>query len=245
MSSTAPIRLAVWSGPRNISTALMRSFGNRTDTFVCDEPFYAYYLNATGKNHPGRDEVIAAGPTDWRQVVTFLTGPAPEDKPIFYQKLMTHHLLPEIGRDWLGQVTNCFLIRHPREMITSYIKIVEQPTLADTGFPQQSEIYAWVSHRLGHAPPVVDTMDVLNDPRRMLGLLCESLGIPFQESMLSWPPGPRPTDGVWAKHWYSQVEKTTSFRPYQPKEEPIPVELQDLYEQCLAHYERLYPRRLR
>jgi hypothetical protein len=223
---------------------MMRAWGNRDDAFVCDEPFYAYYLNVTQKDHPGRDEVIAAGMTDWRDVVKYLTAPTPQGRPIFYQKLMTHHLLPEVGRDWLGQVTNCFLIRHPRDMITSYIKIVQRPTLADTGFAQQTEIFDWVREKLGATPPIVDAVDVLNNPRRTLGLLCEALGVPFQEAMLAWPPGPRTTDGVWARHWYSQVEKTTSFQPYRPKDEPIPPELTDLYEQCLAHYQRLYPFRL-
>ncbi len=235
----------MWSGPRNISTALLRSWGNRSDTVVCDEPFYAHYLRATGKDHPGWEEIIATGQTDWRKVVAELTGPIPGGKAIYYQKQMTHHLLPEISRDWLGQVTNCFLIRDPREVLTSYIKIVPNPTPADTGFPQQTEIFEWVRKNRGLTPPVIDSVDVLNQPRQTLGLLCEALGIEFQESMLSWPPGPRTTDGIWARHWYGEVEKSTEFRPYQSKNEPVPPQFQELYELCAEHYEKLYPHRLR
>ena len=239
------LRLAMWSGPRNISTAMMRSWGNRTDTVVCDEPLYAYYLNATKKPHPGVEEVIAAGETDWKRVAENLTGPIPGGKQIWYQKHMTHHLLPEVGRDWLGRVTNCFLIRHPREMLASYVKIVEAPELMDTGFPQQTEIFEWVREYTGRIPPVLDSADVLKNPRLMLGLVCDALGIKFQETMLAWPPGPRATDGVWAKHWYGEVEKSTGFRPYQPKQIDLPEWLQPIYKQCLERYERLYEHRLR
>ncbi len=234
-----PMRLAMWSGPRNISTAMMRSWGNRSDSVVCDEPFYAHYLSVTQKDHPGRDEVIAAGPADWREVVAWLTGDIPDGKNLFYQKQMTHHLLPNISRDWLGSVTNCFLIRHPRDVITSYIKIVPNPSLEDTGFAQQREIFDWVRTHRGIIPPVIDTVDVLNKPRETLGLLCDALGLDFQESMLAWEPGLRPTDGVWAPHWYKEVETTTAFRPYNPKPDQVPPELNELYEQCLECYETL------
>jgi hypothetical protein len=239
------LRLAMWSGPRNISTAMMRSWGNRDDTVVCDEPLYAHYLHATAKEHPGAKEIIAAGQTDWRKVIADLTGEIPGGKRIYFQKQMTHHLLPHISREWLGKVTNCFLIRDPREMLTSYIKIVSQPSLEDTGFPQQTEIFEWVRSHLHLTPPVLDSVDVLNNPRRMLGLLCDALGIEFQEAMLAWPAGPRATDGVWAPHWYGEVEKSTGFRPYEPKPEPIPPRLTQLYEQCAEHYARLYEHRLR
>lgn len=240
-----PLRLAMWSGPRNISTAMMRSWGNRSDSVVCDEPFYAHYLSVTHKDHPGRDEVVAAGPTDWREVVAFLTGDAPDGKTLFYQKQMTHHLLPNISRDWLGSVTNCFLIRHPRDVITSYIKIVPNPSLEDTGFAQQREIFDWVRTHRGIIPPVIDTVDVLNKPRETLGLLCDALGLDFQESMLAWEPGLRPTDGVWAPHWYKEVETTTAFRPYKPKPDQVPPELSELYEQCLECYETLSAHKLK
>ena len=235
----------MWSGPRNISTAMMRAWGNRPDTFVCDEPLYAHYLLITGKDHPGRDEVIAAHETDWRKVAALLTGPTPGGKRIFYQKQMTHHLLPNIDRGWLAGLTHAFLIRHPREVILSYLRKNTTLDLPDTGFPQQVEIFDWVSDRAAALPPVVDARDVLEDPRRTLGRLCEALGVPFLDSMLSWPPGPRPTDGAWARHWYAEVERSTSFQPYSPSDDPVPPALAPIYDQCMPLYERLYSARLR
>ncbi len=239
-----PLRIAMWSGPRNVSTAMMRSFENRGDCAVCDEPFYAHYLRHTGLPHPGAAEVIACHETDWRRVVEFVTGPPPGGKRIFYQKQMAHHLLPHIDRSWLGQVTNCFLIREPREMLTSLLPFIPQPTLADTGLPQQQEIFAGVRQRLGTVPAVVDAKDVLNRPRETLGALCESLGLDFRPAMLSWPPGPRATDGVWAKHWYGAVEKTTSFGKYAPKTVPLPAEFSSLLNQCEEIYAALFAARI-
>jgi hypothetical protein len=242
---TTPLRIAMWSGPRNISTALMRSWGNRTDTFVCDEPFYAHFLRETRRNHPDADLVIANQENDWRKVVTWLTGPVPEGKSIFYQKQMSHHLLPHIDRGWLGLVSNCFLIREPREVITSYIKKAPDPELMDTGFPQLAEIFSWVRKHTAETPPVVDARDVLEDPRWLLGLLCDALGVAFSEAMLCWPPGPRATDGIWAKHWYAEVWHTTSFQPYKPKLDAVPEHLRTVYDQCCTYYELLYRHRLR
>jgi Sulfotransferase domain len=238
------IRIAMWSGPRNISTAMMRAWGNRDDTIVIDEPFYAYYLRATRKAHPGANEVIATGETDWRKVVAHLTGPIPNGKTIFFQKQMTHHLLPEIDREWLGAVTNCFLIRDPREVINSYIKKREDPALEDLGFVQQAEIFDFVRTHTNTAPPVVDAKDVLQNPEGTLQLLCEALGVEFTKSMLSWPPGLRDTDGIWAKHWYGEVAKTTSFQPYRPRDHELPENLRQLYERCRDCYEKLYQYRL-
>jgi hypothetical protein len=243
----------MWSGPRNISTAMMRSWGSRDDTVVVDEPLYAHYLHATGKAHPGADEVIAAGETDWRKVVTELTGDgtpthcvgAPVAATIYYQKHMSHHLLPHMDRQWLGQLTNCFLIRHPREVLASYAKVIQTPELEDLGFVQQAEIFTWARQHTGRVPPVVDAADVLRDPRRMLGLLCEAVGVTFQESMLAWLPGPRPTDGVWAKYWYGEVEKSTGFRPYRPRQIDLPQRLEGLCAACLEDYELLYDQRLK
>jgi hypothetical protein len=238
------LRLAMWSGPRNISTAMMRSWGNRDDVVVTDEPLYAHYLYLTQKPHPGREVVVAAGETDWQKVVTGLIGPIPDGKRIYYQKHMTHHLLPHISREWLLKLTNCFLIRHPREVLASYTKVVETPQVEDVGFPQQAEIFQQVTTATGRVPPVLDAGDVLRNPRRMLGLLCDALNLDFLESMLSWPPGPRPTDGVWAKYWYTEVEKSTGFRPYHPKEIALPSRLENLCHQCLHDYERLYAHRI-
>jgi hypothetical protein len=242
---TQPVRIAMWSGPRNISTAMMRAWGNRADTFVIDEPFYAYYLKETGKEHPGAEEVIAAGETDWRRVIAQLAGPIPNGKRIFFQKQMAHHLLPEVDREWLGAVTNCFLIREPREVIASYVKKREEPALQDLGFVQQAEIFDFVRARTKSAPPVIDAKDVLENPERMLRLLCEAVGVEFSESMLSWPPGMRETDGVWAKHWYKEVAKTTSFKRYRPSQVEVPDRLRKIYERCRECYERLHEYRLR
>jgi len=238
------VRVAMWSGPRNISTAMMRSWGNRPDTFVCDEPLYAHYLHVTGREHPGAEEVVAAGETDVEKVVEWLLGPVPGGKAVYYQKHMAHHLLPELPRDWLRHVTNCFLIREPREVLTSLVKHVPDATLADTGYPQQAEIFELVERWTGKTPPVVDARDVLDNPRRVLGRLCEALGLAFTDAMLSWAPGPRETDGVWAKYWYKEVETTTSFRPYKPKDEPVPRHMSEMLQTCERHYERLHRHRI-
>ncbi len=241
---TQPIRIAMWSGPRNISTAMLRSWGNRPDTFVCDEPLYAYYLLATGTDHPGREEVIAHHEADWRKAVAGLVGEIPEGKAIYYQKHMAHHLLPEIGHDWLEHLVHAFLIRDPREMLLSLSKVVPNPTPEATGLPQQVRIFEWMREKSGRTPPVIDARDVLENPRGVLSLLCDRLGVPFLEEMLSWPEGRRATDGIWAKYWYASVEKSTSFQPYSERAEELPESLQPLLDQCRPLYERLYRERL-
>ena len=182
------IRIAMWSGPRNISTAMLRSWGSRADSYVTDEPLYSHYLDQTEVDHPGRDEVIAHHERDWQKVVAWLTGPVPEGRAIWYQKHMAHHLLPQIDRSvagWLSGLTHAFLIREPREMLTSLAKVTPNPKLADTGLPQQLELFEQVRERLGTVPPVVDSKDVLQDPRRALGRLCEVLSVPWDEAMLA------------------------------------------------------------
>lgn len=245
MSTNAPRQIAMWSGPRNISTAMMRAWENRPDTFVCDEPFYAYYLNETRLDHPAAGEVIAHGETDWRKVIAQLTGPVPNGKPIYYQKQMTHHLLPEIQRGWLAQVTNCFLIRDPAEVIISYIKKNNDPTLEDIGFTQQAEIFDWVRQHTGAVPPVVDAHDVLENPERILRLLCEAVDVEFTEAMLSWAPGLRETDGIWAEHWYGEVAKSTGFAKPVSRTADVPERLQDVCDVARESYERLHVHRLR
>jgi hypothetical protein len=243
--ATGHVRIAMWSGPRNISTAMMRAWGNRGDTFVVDEPFYAYYLKATGKKHPDAKEIIAQGETNWREIVARLTEePFPPGKRIFFQKHMTHHLLPQIDREWIVDLTNYFLIRDPREVILSYIKRNPDPALDDLGFVQQCEIFEFVRTRTGAIPPVADTRDVLEKPERMLRMLCHELGVDFDEAMLSWPAGLRDTDGIWAKHWYDQVVRSTSFQPYKPREGAVPDHLREIHERCRECYERLYQHRL-
>jgi Sulfotransferase domain len=241
----APIRIAMWSGPRNISTAMMRAWGNRADTTVIDEPFYAYYLERTDKEHPGAAEIIASGETDWRKVVAHLTQePVRTGKRIFFQKQMTHHLLPEIDVEWIVDLTNCFLIRDPREVILSYIKKNPEPALEDLGFIQQCEIFDFIRERTGSIPPVVDAKDVLENPERTLRLLCDAIGVKFDPAMLSWPAGLRETDGIWAKYWYDDVIRSTSFQPYKPKEGNVPDDLRKIYERCRECYEHLHEHRL-
>lgn len=245
MPKSEPLRLAMWSGPRNISTAMMRSWGNRPDTFVSDEPFYAHYLQATGREHPGAAAVIANGETDWRKIVEYLTADVPCGKSIFYQKQMTHHLLPHIDREWLGALTNCFLIRDPGEVIASYLKKNSDPAVEDLGFVQQAEIFDWVRAQTGAIPPVVDARDVLENPGKTLRLLCEALRVEFMEEMLSWPPGLRETDGIWAKHWYGEVATSTGFRKSAPREPAlVPERLCGVYERSRECYARLYQYRL-
>jgi len=241
----APIRIAMWSGPRNISTAMMRAWGNRRDTAVIDEPFYAFYLKTSGEKHPGADEIIAAGETDWRRVVAQLSGPIPNGKRIFFQKQMTHHLLPEVDRQWLGGVTNCFLIRDPREVLASYLRKREELALKDLGFVQQAAMFDLVRGRINSIPPILDAKDVLENPERTLRLLCDAVDVEFSERMLSWLPGLRETDGIWAKHWYGEVVRSTSFQGYHPKRAEIPKRLREVHDRCRECYERLYEYRLR
>jgi Sulfotransferase domain len=250
--SRQTVRIAMWSGPRNISTAMMRAWGNRPDTTVIDEPFYAYYLERTGKKHPGAAAVIAAGETNLDKIIASLTkDPLPSGKQILFQKQMTHHLLPEIDRGWIVDLANCFLIRNPREVILSYIKKNPDPSLEDLGFVQQREIFEFVRDRTksyrqtSSVPPVIDARDVLENPERTLRVLCDAIGVEFDKAMLSWPPGLRETDGIWAKYWYDAVARSTSFEPYKSREGNVPDNLREVYDKCRQCYEELYQHRLR
>ncbi|HEX9032785.1 MAG TPA: hypothetical protein VF834_13170 [Streptosporangiaceae bacterium] len=236
-------RIAMWSGPRTLSTALMRSFGSRPDTVVVDEPLYAYYLERTGIDHPGREEILASMPVRWPEVVDQLTsGQLPPGKTVCYAKHMTHHLLPEVDRTRLAGLRHAFLIRDPRRLLASYAKVRDTPTLADLGLEQQVEIY-----RL-FGGPVIDAADLAAAPRATLEALCDALGIPFDQAMLSWPAGPRPTDGVWAKHWYAGVWASTGFGSRRDGEKDadaaLPPNLEDLAARCQPFYEELAPHRL-
>jgi hypothetical protein len=239
-----PLRIAMWSGPRNISTAMLRAFGSRPDTAVIDEPFYAHYLKVTGVAHPGREAVLAAHESDWRKVADILTGPVPYGRAIWYQKHMAHHLLPAIGRDWLDALTHAFLIREPDEMVASLLRTFPAAGLADTGLPQQCEIFDRVAERLGRAPPVMLASDVLKDPRAQLEALCDAVAIPFLPSMLAWPAGPRDTDGAWAPHWYAAVEASTGFEPWRARRVELTAEQAGLVDECRPYYEKLYALRL-
>jgi hypothetical protein len=244
------LRLAMWSGPRNISTAFMRSWGNRTDTLVVDEPFYAHYLQVTGLEHPGRDEIIAQHETDWRRVAAALLAPVPAGIRILYQKQMAHHLLPHMDRDWLASLTHAFLIRDPRPMLSSLGEKLGSFDLLATGLPQQVEIFEHVLQRTGRAPPVLDAADLLAAPGPMLRMLCAAIGVPYTDRMLWWPPGRRDTDGVWARHWYERVERSSGFEPVPGDVEAgadaaLPSALASIEAQCRPLYERLHRYRLR
>ncbi len=239
------MRIAMWSGPRNISTAMMRSFSNRPGTFVSDEPLYAYYLAHTGKPHPGAQAVIDAYQTDWRAVTEQLIGPVPHGHPVWYQKHMSHHLLPDVAREWILQCANAFLIRSPAHMLASLARVLPEVRLEDTGLEQQFELFSWLRECTGKTPPVIDSADVLRDPRAVLSQLCEQLGLGFDEAMLSWPSGPRATDGNWAAHWYDSVHNSSGFTPYQPREVAIAPALERVLAQCEPLYQSLAAYRLR
>ena len=234
----------MWSGPRNVSTAMMRSWGNRPDTFVCDEPLYAHYLLHTGLPHPGSDEVIRHHESDWRKVVAWLSGPIPEGKAVFYQKHMAHHLLPLIEREWLDALDHAFLIRDPAQVLNSLVEFLPHPTLADTGLPQQVEIFERVRRKTGRPAPVIDARDVAARPEPTLRRLCAALDIEFSPAMLSWPAGPRDTDGIWARHWYAKVERTTGFAPPGSSSRPLVEAVRDLALECVQYYEHLAAHRL-
>ena len=243
--SIKPLRIAMWSGPRNISTALMRAWENRDDCAVWDEPLYGYYLDATGIAHPGAAEVIAAQGTDAKIIVERCIGDAPGGKAIFYQKHMTLHLLPELDRGWLGSLTNCFLIREPEAVIASYAAVRSEATLADIGFIQQAELFEQVRELTGSIPLVIDSREFLLDPATMLRAICARLGIEFNSKMLHWPPGPRDSDGVWGKYWYESVWQSTGFSPYREKSFDLSDKYRKIADAARPHYEQLFRHRLR
>lgn len=238
------MRIAMWSGPRNISTAMMRSFESRADTTVLDEPLYAHYLHHTGLDHPDAELVIAAGPIGWRDAVARCVAPVAAGQ-VVYQKHMTHHMLPHIDRAFLGAVRSAFLIRHPRAVVASYARTRSAPTLADLGFVQQAELFDRVCQADGAAPPVVAAEDVLADPQRALSGLCRALGISFDPAMLSWAPGPRSSDGVWGPAWYHSVYRSTGFGPPRGAPPPLPGPLERLAAAGMESWEQLRAHRLR
>lgn len=234
------VRVAMWSGPRNISTAMMRAWEHRGDCAVSDEPLYAHYLAHTGLDHPGRDQVVQAGETDWRAVVGTLLGPAPGGQPVWYQKHMAHHLLPHVDRGWIVGLRNVLLVRDPRAVVASYVKARAEVAAEDIGLPQQAALYDQLCEA-GAPPPVIDAADFLQAPAAHLRALCEWLGIPFTDRMLHWPAGPRESDGVWAPHWYARVRASTGFEA--PGGDARPPCLDGaaarVADACMPHYERL------
>ncbi len=237
--SASATRIAMWSGPRNISTALMYAFGNRPDCACWDEPFYAFYLKQTGIDHPLREEAMAAGEVDFGRAVERCLGPVPGAKPVFYQKHMTHHMLAGFERSWIVGLANAFLIRAPERVLASYVKKRTNVTLRDIGFVEQWDIFDVVADHLGTAPPVVDADDILAEPQAVLSRLCAALAIPFKSEMLNWPAGPKPYDGVWARHWYDSVWQSTGFAAPPAGEPDLTPRLRRLADEARPYYERL------
>jgi Sulfotransferase domain len=240
---STPLRIAMWSGPRNISTAMMRAWENRGDCSVSDEPLYAAFLSNTQLDHPGRDEVIAAGEPNYKKVITDLLGNAPDKHSIWYQKHMTHHMLPHYERDWIPKLTNILLIRDPAEVVASYVKSRSTVTATDIGIPQQRQLYDEIIQATGKAPPIVDAGNFLRAPEKYLRALCDFLQIEFSDRMLHWPAGSRASDGVWAPYWYAAVEASTGFEPWRARENVLTGEAAQVAESCRPDYDFLYQKR--
>ena len=234
-----PHRIAMWSGPRNLSTALMYAFAARGDCAVWDEPFYAAYLKATGIAHPMAAEVIAAGVPDPQQVAALCTGAIPDNYSLFYQKHMTLHMIAAFERGFMLRLTNVFLIRHPARVVASYVQKRESPTLADIGYVQQAQLFHQVADWTGEPPIVVDSHDIRANPLGTLTKLCAALNIPFTESMLRWPAGPKPYDGIWAPHWYNAVHGSTGLDDAEGPVPDLSPEFQALADAAQPYYDRL------
>jgi hypothetical protein len=236
-------RIAMWSGPRNLSTAMMRSFSSRADSFVSDEPFYAAYLKATGLDHPMRDEVMAAQPQDADEVVRQIMGRVPDGKGVWYQKHMSHHMVDGFPLDWMDGVTNVFLLRSPERVLASYAQKRESVTLADIGFEGQAMLFDRVAQRTGTAPVVVDSDDIRRNPEGMLSALCVAVGLDWDPAMLRWHKGAHTQDGVWGPHWYNAVYNSTGFSP--PDEiGSLPDWLSQIADEARPFYERMKEFRL-
>ena len=241
---TEPVRVAMWSGPRNISTAMMRAFENRPDTVVVDEPLYSAYLHRTGIEHPAREEVIASMPRDLDAAIAGLSAPLPPGRSVHYAKHMAHHVSQDMDLRWTLGFRNVQLIRDPVEVVASYVRSREACEPDDIGLPQQGWLQElWDEH--GVDVPVIDAKAFLLAPESHLRWLCDWLGIPFTDRMLSWPPGPRDTDGVWAPHWYAAVWRSTGFETWRPRETSLSQHDAAVAEACRPVYEALYARRVR
>lgn len=232
------MNIAMWSGPRNLSTAMMYAFGSRSDFDVWDEPFYASYLHTTGLSHPMQQEIIAHGEIDPGCVARQCAGAAPNGRAHFYQKHMTHHMIDGIDRSWFGHVRHVFLIRHPARVLASYARKRENPTLSDIGFVQQAQIFDEV-RALGDAAVVVDSHDILMRPKETLRTLCDALGVPFDPAMLAWPSGGHARDGVWAAHWYDAVHRSTGFSGPEGPLPQIPAALDVVMKAAMPSYHKL------
>ena len=240
---TEVVRVAMWSGPRNISTAMMRAFENRPDTVVVDEPLYAAYLARTGIDHPARDEVISSQPIDVEAAVAELFEPLPTGRRIHYAKHMAHHVFRDMDLHWTLGLRNVLLIRDPVEVVASYVRSRESCEPEDIGLPQQGWLMElWDGH--GLEVPILDAGEFLQAPEAHLRWLCEWLEIPFTSRMLSWPSGPRPSDGVWAPHWYSSVWASTGFEARHPRKTSLSDHDAAVAEACRPIYAALYSRRV-
>lgn len=235
-------RIQLWSGPRNISTAMMYSFAQRNDTLVVDEPLYAHYLRVTGLNHPGREEVLQSLENDGSRVMEKITSGV-YDQQVLFCKQMTHHLV-DVNWDFLSGTFNIILIRDPLKVLISYAKVIEQPTLSDIGIRQSYELFHFLEHRNYHRL-VIDSNELLKDPRKMLNAICENMGIDFQPAMLTWQAGGRPEDGVWAKYWYKNLHRSTGFAPIEKEERELPLFLEKIYKEAKPFYDFLYERSLK
>ena len=232
------MRIAMWSGPRNISTAMMYAFANRADCAAWDEPFYAPYLAETGLAHPMAAEILAQHETNPEIVAQRCLGPIPGDKAHFYMKHMPLHMLPQFPLDWADSCVNVHLIRHPARVVASYSAKRENPTLADIGFAQQVAFFQ------RFPGPVLDSADIRENPAGMIQALCAEIGLPFDPNMLVWPAGPRSFDGIWAAHWYHQVHKSTGFAGAEGPMPALEGENAALAQAALPYYQALAAQKL-
>jgi len=239
------IKIAMWSGPRNISTALMRSFENRPDTYVSDAPFYAHYLYITKKKHPMYKEIIHYGDTNWNSVVKNITGNIPYNKKVWYQKHMAQHNLQNKNLNWIRKMKNILLIRNPKEVILSYIKKNSLINILELGYIQQVELVKKIEEDFGIIPIIIDSQDLLKNPKYILTKLCKKCNISFYDKMLLWPKGPRKTDGIWSEYWYTNVENSTRFSPYIKNNSTLPMQYKNIFLECMNYYTELYEKRIK
>ena len=235
----------MWSGPRNISTAMMYAFDNRLDCHATDEPLYANFLMSTGTQHPGAKEIMEKHEADLDRLISQLTGPIPEGKSIWYQKHMCHHVMDDSDISWIDGLTNCFLIRDPREVLLSLSKITDSIDLRSTGLPQQIRIVEHVTKQSGFSPPILDSKEILENPRALLRELCDLVGINFDQKMLSWEPGPRACDGVWAEYWYGSVWASSGFSPPSPRGGELNSYLSGVLDEAMPLLQKLHGMRVR
>ncbi|MEO9633297.1 MAG: sulfotransferase [Parasphingorhabdus sp.] len=243
--SSEPIRIAMWSGPRNISTAMMRSFGGRSDCAVSDEPFYGAYLQATGQRQPMADEIIAAMDCDWQSVSCAMTDTIPDGQSIWYQKHMPHHMVADVSIADFPDHRHAFLIRDPDRVVASYAAKRVEVAAEDLGYVRQLEYVDWVAQKTGETPAVLDSADILRDPEAHLRALCIALDIPWDSGMLKWDIGTRETDGIWASHWYGRVIETTGFGGSESPIAPLNEQQKSIADQCRDAYLKLSELRIR